>query len=200
MMLISLFTKYSKIYRCWMVWNRNIRVVIIPLIFAVTFFGQSTYLFVSNFHLLPSAIWIFLSISPDEWQYFREISPNPELSDLLWTCLALSLTVNATVTGLIVFRIMKVYLEAKPTLSEKKLGATGGGRKLRSIIFVLIESGMALFAIQLGRLVLAVMSTYSSAVSSIMQPFVSIQQMLNVIMGSVIFTIYLTDHLFFARA
>ena len=37
--------KYSKIYRCWIVWNRNIRVVIIPSIFAVTFFGQSTYLF-----------------------------------------------------------------------------------------------------------------------------------------------------------
>ena len=42
--------KSPKIYRCWIVWNRNIRVVIIPSIFAVTFFGQSTYLFgMANF-------------------------------------------------------------------------------------------------------------------------------------------------------
>ena len=58
--------KSSKIYRCWIVWNRNIRVVIIPSIFAVTFFGQSTYLFgMANFNfsfiafsLLDSALHI----------------------------------------------------------------------------------------------------------------------------------------------
>ena len=125
------------------------------------------------------------------------------LINIFLTCLALSLTVNATVTGLIVFRIMKVYLEVKPTFSEKHLGATGGGRKLRSIIFILIESGMALFAIQLGRLVLAVLEPLvhsSSPVASIIQPFISIQPMLNVIIGPVIFTTYLTDIMCFSRA
>ena len=111
---------------------------------------------------------------------------------------------NATVTGLIVLRIVKVYLEVKPTLSEKKIGASGGRRKLRSIIFILIESGMALFAIQLGRLVLDVISPLdgnsSSAAFSILQPFVAIQQMLNVIIRPVIFTTYLTDGLCLARA
>ena len=141
---------------------------------------------ISIFQLLPSAIWMFIVTSPAQREIFTQnlessTAPIHEwLINLMWTCLALSLTVNATVTGLIVFRIMKVYLAGKPTLSEQNLGATGGGRKLRSIIFILIESGMALFAIQLGRLVLSVM--------------------LNVIIGPVIFTTYLTDSLCLGRA
>ena len=211
MILIShLFIQSSKICRCWIVWNRNIRIVIIPSIFAVTFFGQSTYLFgMANFmfQLLPSVIWMAFVAYPGEWKLLRQNSsaaPPPEWpANLMWTCLALSLTVNATVTGLIVFRIMKVYLEVKPTLSETNLGATGGGRKLRSIIFILIESGMALFAIQLGRLVLSVISPLmnpSSTAASIASLFTAIQQMLNVIIGPVIFATYLTDSLCFARA
>ena len=113
---------------------------------------------------------------------------NPEWqANLLWTCIGLSLTVNATVTGLIVFRIMKVYLEVKLTLSENFLGGTGGGRKLRSIIFMLIESGMALFAIQLARLVLTIiapLANSSGAAASILGPLITIQQMLNVIIGT----------------
>ena len=34
-------TKLSKIYRCWIVWGQNIRVVIIPSILAITHLGQS---------------------------------------------------------------------------------------------------------------------------------------------------------------
>jgi hypothetical protein len=33
--------KSSKIYRCWIVWGQNIRAVIIPLILAITYLGQS---------------------------------------------------------------------------------------------------------------------------------------------------------------
>ena len=79
---------------------------------------------------------------------------------------------------------MKVYLAVKLTLSEKFLGGTGGGRKLRSIILMLIESGMALFAIQLARLVLTIiapLANSSGAASSILLPFNAIQPMLNVI-------------------
>ena len=36
--------KYSKIYRCWIVWGKNIRVAIIPSILAITYLGQSSYL------------------------------------------------------------------------------------------------------------------------------------------------------------
>ena len=153
---------------------------------------------------------MFLAIDPDQWKIFSQNpspAPTPAMwhANLLWTCLALSLTVNATVTGLIVFRIMKVYLAGEPTLSEENLGVTGGRRKLRSIIFILIESGMALLAIQLGRLVLAMISwlvnsSSAAAAYSILQPFAAMQQMLNVIIGPVIFTTYLTDSLCLARA
>jgi len=74
--------------------------------------------------------------------------------------LALSMTVNALVTGLIVFRIIKVFQEVKTacTVDGQILGVTGGGT-LRRVIFVLIESGMALFSIQLVRLVVTIVIT-----------------------------------------
>ena len=68
------------------------------------------------------------------------------------TSLAMSMAVNTLVTGLIVFKIVKVFLEVNPILVELILDSTGG-TKLRHIIFVIIESGMTLFAIQLIRLV-----------------------------------------------
>ena len=75
-----------------------------------------------------------------------------------------SMTVNALATGLIVFRILKVFREIKDiTISdEKSLGITRGS-KLRSIIFVIIESGMALLVIQVAQVVLVIFcisSTY----------------------------------------
>ena len=36
--------KSSKIYRCWIVWGQNIRVVIIPSFLAIAFLGRSSYL------------------------------------------------------------------------------------------------------------------------------------------------------------
>ena len=36
--------KSSKIYRCWIVWGKNIRVVIVPSFLAITFISQSIYL------------------------------------------------------------------------------------------------------------------------------------------------------------
>jgi len=74
------------------------------------------------------------------------------------TSYILSMAVNTVVTGLIVFRILKVFLQVKAatTSTERALGS-GGGTPLRHIIFVIIESGMALFAIQLVRLVITYM-------------------------------------------
>ena len=66
------------------------------------------------------------------------------------TAFSLSMAVNTLVTGLIVFKILKVFLEVRLTSVEQALGTTGrGGTPLRHVIFVIIESGMALFAIQL---------------------------------------------------
>ena len=63
------------------------------------------------------------------------------------------MAVNTLMTGMIVFRILKVTVGVVPTSVERTLGSTGGN-KFRHVMFIIIESGMALFAIQLVRVVL----------------------------------------------
>ena len=98
------------------------------------------------------------------------------------TGLVASMAVNAVVTGLIVFKILKVFLEVNPLLVELTLDYTGGS-KLRHVIFVIIESGMTLFAIQVIRLMFYILPTdwtidgYDYAMG--------INEMLNVIIISV---------------
>ena len=67
------------------------------------------------------------------------------------TGFAASMAVNALMTGMIVFRILKAT-GVEPTSVERTLGSTEGN-KFRHIMFIIIESGMALFAIQLVRVV-----------------------------------------------
>ena len=72
------------------------------------------------------------------------------------------------------------------TADDQILGVTGGST-LRPIMFILIESGMALFSIQLVRLVVSIVATgpaYNA--ESLMIP---IHEMLNVIIRSVIVTL-----------
>ena len=75
---------------------------------------------------------------------------------MIITGLATSMAVNALVTGLIVFKILKVFLEVNPILVELTLDSPGG-TKLRHVVFVIIESGMTLLAIQLIRLVIYIL-------------------------------------------
>ena len=70
----------------------------------------------------------------------------------------MSLAVNAVVTVLILFRIVKVCWEVEPVLYEKILYATGGS-KIRSIALALIESAMALFALQVVLVVCSSVAT-----------------------------------------
>ena len=95
--------------------------------------------------------------------------------------LAASMTVNALVTGLIVFRIFKVFREVKnvTTLNEKSLGITGG-RKLCSIIFI-IESGMTLFAIQLARVMITATGLGTNTGENIYSLVVGIHEVFNVV-------------------
>ena len=109
---------------------------------------------------------------------------------MVLACLVTTLTVNALVTGLIVFRIIKVYWETKPTLDETTLGSICGS-KLRTVIFVLIESGMILFSFQLTQLVLSVIWTNTAI--KVDQPIMHIQQMLNVSITLAIIPCYVTD-------
>ena len=94
------------------------------------------------------------------------------------------MTVNTIVTGLIVFRILKVYLEVKPTMVERTLGSTGV-TNFQHVIFVIIESGMALFIIQLVRVVLVALPVQLTvpAIEGL-NLVVGIHQMFNVIIRS----------------
>ena len=95
--------------------------------------------------------------------------------------LAMSMTVNALVTTLILFKIVKVFREINGT------GTTQSGGILRRVILVIIESGMMLFSIQLARLVstiLLILLDIRAYRAFILTVF--IHQMLNVIIKSVI--------------
>ena len=116
------------------------------------------------------------------------------------------MAVNALVTGLIVFKILKVFLEVKPTSVERTLGPTviGGSTKLQHIIFIIIESGMALFAIQLVqvRVVLSCLRL-SLSTSLAFNLTIGINQMFNVIIRSVHFLLvfyFFTDNIYLGRA
>jgi hypothetical protein len=91
------------------------------------------------------------------------------------------MAVNTLVTGLIVFKIFKVFRDAKiPFTKDATMGSTSsvGGSRLRSIIFILIESGAALFCIQLVRLTVSVLKTNIGV--EVFDLIVGIHQMLNV--------------------
>jgi len=114
------------------------------------------------------------------------------------TGLTASMTINALVTGLIVFRIFKVFREVERVTTSDE-GVTGR-RKLRSIIFIIIESGMALFAIQLTRLVLAFNPLPGNDANDAYQLMVPIHEMVNVIISSILVTLYLTNDMDLTRA
>ena len=100
------------------------------------------------------------------------------------------MAVNTLVTGLIVFKILKVFLEVKAIAVERTLGSlssNGGGSKLRHIIFVIIESGMALFAIQLLRVVFVAVSDGHQQQIEAANLVMGINQMFNVIITPVHF-------------
>ena len=102
-----------------------------------------------------------------------------------------SMAVNALATGLIVFRIYKVFHDVKDitTSDEKSLGLTGG-RKLRSIILIIIESGMTLFVIQLARVVFFAVNSTNGNIARAYDVIFRIYNMINVTIASVIITLY----------
>jgi hypothetical protein len=115
-------------------------------------------------------MWTVANVSQSIAQGQVDISPWG--ANLALASFAASMTVNALVTGLIVFRIFKVFREVKDVT---------GGRKLRSIIFIIIESGMALFAIQLLRLVVGATGQSTTAEVDIYNLIIGIHEMVNVV-------------------
>ena len=107
---------------------------------------------------------------------------------LFITGLIASTAVNTLVTGMIVFRILKVTKINPMTSVERTLdSSTRGTTKFRHVMFIIIESGMALFSIQLVRIVLLVTRVPagdSEAFSNWVAAYdivTAINQMLNVI-------------------
>ena len=194
----------SKIYRCWIVWGRNFRVVIIPSILTLAYLGLSIYFdLLPDFNILPLGIW---SAGVGAAIFF----PGDIRQTTLWgfiatdTSLAISMVVNALVTGLIVYRIFKVFRELQQvsTSTEKSLGVRViGGRKLRSIIFVIIESGFALFLIQLVRVTLTLPPLFwkSTPIYDALTFIMVTHQMFNVIITLVIINLYFADNVDLAR-
>ena len=183
---------FSKIYRCWIVWDRNIHVVIVPSILAFAFLRlSSSYLscLLADFDLLFLAIWIVgsttcLYVEKGQTPVSRWGNP------LNTTGLAMSMIVNAVSTSLIVFRIFKVFRAVKPT-PEERISDVTRRSPLRPLMFVLIESGMLLFSIQLVRLVVGSVSAPTDVVDAY-AVIASIHEMLNVIIKSNIF--YFSDN------
>jgi len=137
----DVIAQFILIYRCWIVWGKNFRVVIVPSFLAIAFI----------------VIWVVCSSYDNVIQTLEENSSPAWSNTTFLTTLALTMAVNILVTGLIVFKILKVFMEVKATSVERTLGSlssTAGNPKLQHIIFIIIESGMALFAIQLVRIVL----------------------------------------------
>ena len=86
-----------------------------------------------------------------------------------------------------------MFRQVKSISDERILGAAGGST-LRSLIFVLIESGMVLFSIQLFRLVIASILVWTDVAFKLnnVYPFIiGIHQMLNVIIRSDIFLLFI---------
>ena len=117
------------------------------------------------------------------------------------TGLAASMAVNALMTAMIVFKILKVTGAMPSTLFDQTLGSTGDN-KVRHIMFIIIESGMALLAIQVVRFVLVFIPETTAWLGA--NDFViAINQVLNVIIiiRSVHFYfVCVADNIYLARA
>ena len=170
--------------------------MIIPSILALAYLGLSIYHdLLPDFNLLPLGIWL----AGVGATYIADGTVQTTLWGMIATniSVAFSMAVNALVTGLIVYRIFKAFREVQQnfTSAEKSLGVIGG-RKLeyRSVIFVTIESGIALFAIQLLRVILGIPAlSNSKPIFAASNFIIVIHQMLNVIIILVITNLYFTD-------
>ena len=107
------------------------------------------------------------------------------------------MAVNGLATGLMVFKILKMFLE---------VNAATGARdttKYRHIVFIIIESGMTLFVIQLVRMVLWIVQPNPLLVplSLALNYVLPIGEMFNVIIRSVHFYFFcFTEKNYISRA
>ena len=137
-----------KIYRCWIMWRQR-WVMVVPILLTLAFLGASLHNlnwdFQANVHLVVSVTTLanFPSINAD---------PSPAVIELYFSLVlsifSLSLSENALVTGLLIFKILTVYRDIQGL--ESRVGyANGPGRDMLRIISILIESSVITFMAQL---------------------------------------------------
>ena len=81
-----------------------------------------------------------------------------------------------------------MFQEVKTSTADDQILGVTGGSTLRRVIFIIIESGMALFSIQLARLVVTIVNM--DAVNDVYLLIVGIHEVLNVIIILVIATLF----------
>ena len=141
---------------------------------------MAMYYFLAEFRLRSLATWMAANGSTHILQH--------ELADTRWghilsiTSLSISLIINAVVTGLIVLRILKVCWIRE----DQTFGLGIGGTKLRSIIFLIMESGVMMFLIQLIRVITTIFDLHG------VYFIVGIDQMLNVIINLAVTSFHIT--------
>jgi len=134
---IDFVSQLVLLYRCWIMWREPL-VMVIPCIlsFAFLVLSSTTLGFnikfvadVPNWTNLPNYQWYLSAVTA----FFF-----------------LSLSVNALVTALIVYRIITVYNDIRRLTSDIQIHAHGNGRPdLNPLISILIESGLITFVGQL---------------------------------------------------
>jgi hypothetical protein len=186
------------------VWGCNIRVIIVPSILALAYLGPSSYFdLLPVFNLSPLGTWL----AADGASIIKEdairssIEENTVISGLLTTTatissLVISMAVNALVTGLIVWRILKVLREVQGSISARKSSGAIGLRG-SSLIFVISESGVALFSVQLIRVIFTLPQFL--LIKGALDFIVVTHQMLNVIITFIINNLYFADNVDLAR-
>ena len=90
-----------------------------------------------------------------------------------------------------------MFQEVKTSNADDQILGVTGGSTLQRVIFIIVESGMAMFSIQLARLVVNIVNiimtttmTTDEAAYDVYYLIGGIHEMLNVIMTSVIATLY----------
>ena len=116
------------------------------------------------------------------------------------TALAATMAVNTLVTGLIVFKILNAFLEVKRALGP--FSSAAWRPNYQRIAFIIIESGMALFAAHLGRIVLICLLevNQSNGLLFAYDLVVNFHQILNVMIRSVHFYSFVLLITFACRA
>jgi len=134
--LVDFISQSVLIYRCWVMWNRKLLLIVLPSLVALTSLATSLTLVV-QLSLFRNDLQ---NVNPPTWFFPMGVAS-----------FSLSLTVNTIVTGLLVLKLVLLHREIRRSLPDS---STHKGYDLLPVISVLIESGMFTFIGQLVWVVL----------------------------------------------